>query len=158
MTKAMKPIPEGYHTLTPVLVIRGAAEAIAFYQRAFGAAERFRMAAPDGKAVGHAEIRIGDSTIMLGDEVAHQPCRSATSLGGSPVGLYLYVPDADAAFKRAVEAGAEAKMPPRDMFWGDRIGQVADPFGYTWTLATHIEDLTYAEIEARARKAHGPQG
>ena len=146
---AVKPIPEGYHTLTPSLTIRGATEAIEFYKRAFGAVELMRMPGPGGKLM-HAEIRIGDSVLMLSDEFPDMGGKSPQALGGSPVYLFVYVDDVDAVFKRAVDAGAQVRMPLADMFWGDRFGRVVDPFGHEWGLATHKEDLTPKEIAKRA--------
>ncbi len=148
-----KPIPDGYHTLTPVLSIRGAAQAIDFYKRAFGAEELFRMAAPDGR-VGHAELKVGDSRVMLGEEEPQRGCVAPTTLKGTPVSFYLYVPDADAAFQRATQAGCKVRMPVTDMFWGDRYGEVEDPFGHRWGLATHKEDLSDDEIRKRAQAFH----
>ena len=146
-----KPIPDGYHTITPGFCVRGAAQAIDFYSRAFGAKERMRLMKPDGKTVAHAELQIGDSVFMLGEEDAAMGARSAQTLGGSPVNFYIYVEDVDSAVKRALEAGAKSVMPVSDMFWGDRIGGVEDPFGQKWTLATHKEDLTPAEMEKRGQ-------
>ncbi len=146
-----KPIPDGYHTITPGLCVRGAVQAIDFYKRAFGAKERMRLITPDGKTVVHAELEIGDSLFMLGEEDPARGTRSAQSLGGTPVNFYLYVEDVDSALKRAVGAGAKTLMPVTDMFWGDRTGGVEDPFGQKWTLATHKEDLTPEEIGKRAR-------
>jgi uncharacterized glyoxalase superfamily protein PhnB len=136
MATQVKAIPDGYHTVTPYLAIRGAAEAIEFYQRAFGATETCRMPGPDGRLM-HAEIRIGDSNVMLGDECPEMGALSPLSRGGATGGLCLYVPDVDASFGRAVGAGATVKMPPMDMFWGDRYCKVVDPFGHEWSLATH---------------------
>ena len=130
--------------------IRGAAGAIEFYKRAFGAQEVMRMPAPGGNTVMHAEIKIGDSIIFVGDEFPDMGCRSPESLGGSAASLHIYVPDVDAAFKRAMDAGAKVRMPVMDMFWGDRYGKVADPFGHEWGLATHKEDLKPDEIAKRA--------
>jgi PhnB protein len=146
----VKAIPEGYHTVTPHLVVRGADRAIDFYKRAFGAEEQFRIAAPDGKSLMHAEIKIGSSIVFLGDESPDMGCRSPQSLGGSAGSLNLYVEDVDAAFQRAVAAGAQVKMPVTDMFWGDRYGRVLDPFGHEWGLATHKEDVSPGEIAKRA--------
>ena len=146
----VRAIPAGFHTVTPGLSVRGAAEAIEFYKRAFGAQEVMRMPGTDGKTIMHAEVRVGNSHIFLADEFPDMGCRSPQSLGGSTAALYLYVPDVDAAFKRAVEAGAQVKMPVMDMFWGDRFGRVADPFGHEWGLATHKEDLTPGEMAKRA--------
>ena len=148
--KLVRPTPKGYHTATPYLVVRGAAQAIEFYKRAFGAEELARMPAPDGRTVMHAELKIGDSIVMLADESPGMGCRSPESLGGSTASLHLYVKDVDAAFKRALAAGAQARMPVADMFWGDRYGKVADPFGHEWGLATHKEDLSPEEIGRRA--------
>ena len=150
MTKA---IPEGFHSVTPMFMFKDARKAIEFYKSAFGAQERFAMPGPDGKGVMHAEVRIGDSIIMMGEESPQQPCKSAETMGGSPINFYLYVENVDAAFRRALEAGAEARMPVQDMFWGDRAGSVQDPFGYSWMLATHIKDLTPQEIQEGAKAA-----
>ncbi len=142
-------IPPGYHTATPYLIINGAARALEFYKQAFGATELMRMAGPDGK-VGHAEIRIGDSNIMLADECPEMQARSPQALGGTPVSLMLYLEDADAVIARAVSAGANVLRPVQDQFYGDRSGTIADPFGHTWTIATHKEDLSPEEIGKRA--------
>jgi PhnB protein len=150
MTKA---IPEGFHTVTPMFMFKDARKAIAFYKRAFGAEERFAMPGPDGKGVMHAELRIGDSIIMMGDENPQQPCKSAETIGASPISFYLYLENVDEAFRIALEAGAEARMPVEDMFWGDRAGTVQDPFGYSWMLATHTKDLTPEEIQQGAQAA-----
>jgi PhnB protein len=139
----VKPIPEGFHTVTPFLVLKDAHRAIEFYKRAFGAEERFRMPTPDGK-VGHAELQIGDSIVML-SEAIQEPITSAS--------MYLYVPNVDAVCQRAVAAGAQATMPPTDMFWGDRFGRVTDPFGVRWGIATHTEDVSPEEIGRRAAQA-----
>ena len=149
--RSVRPIPEGYHTLSPALAVRNAAEAIEFYKRAFGAQELFRMTAPDGQAVWHAEIQIGDSRLMLGDEMPDMGVRAPTSLGGSPVSLHLYVEDADATFQRALDAGATVSMPIEDAFWGDRYGKVTDPFGHEWSIAAHQEDVSEEEIRRRAQ-------
>ena len=146
---SVKPIPDGYHTATPYLIVTGAASALEFYKQAFGAVELFRMAAPDGR-IGHAEMQIGDSRIMLADEFPDMGFRSPQSLGGTPVGLMLYVEDVDARFSRAVAAGAKVVRPVKDQFYGDRSGTLTDPFGHSWTLATHIEDLTMAEVQKRS--------
>ena len=150
MTKRAKSIPEGYHTITPHLVVRGAGRAIEFYERAFGAEELMRMPGPDGKSIMHAELRIGDSIVFLSDEFPDMGCRSPQSLGGTATALHLYVEDVDAAFKRAVEAGATVRMPVADMFWGDRYAKIADPFGHEWGMGTHKENLTPDEIRKRA--------
>jgi PhnB protein len=144
-------IPEGTHNVTPHLVVNGGARAIDFYAAAFGAIEHYRMPGPGG-SVAHAEIQIGDSVVYLADEFpGGSP--SPRSLRGSPVVLHLYVEDADAAFARAVRAGARVKMPLMDMFWGDRYGQVTDPFGHTWSIATHTEDVSPEEMARRAETA-----
>jgi len=142
----VKPIPDGYHTITPYLTIKGASEAMAFYKKAFGAEETTRMSGPDGKSVMHAEMKIGDSLFMLGEEWPGMS-KGPISLGGSPVGLFLYVQDVDAAYQRAVSAGATSEQPPTDMFWGDRYAKLKDPFGHQWSIGTHKKDLTPAEIE-----------
>ncbi len=152
MSKAAKPVPEGYRTVTPYLIIRDAAKAIEFYKKAFGAVERFRMPTPDGK-LAHAEIQIGDSMIMIADENPEWGVQSPQALNGSPVSVFLYVPDVDATFKQAVAAGASEAMPVADMFWGDRYGKVVDPFGHKWDIATHVEDVSPAEMEERMKKA-----
>jgi uncharacterized glyoxalase superfamily protein PhnB len=152
----VKPIPEGYPTLTPSLTVRDAAQAIEFYKKAFGAQERFRMPTPDGRLVAHAELKIGDSVFMLADEMPEMPgqeCRSPLALEGTPVSFYVYVEDVDAVFERAVAAGATVKMPVQEAFWGDRMGMVADPSGHLWALATHIEDLSPEELAERGREA-----
>ncbi len=151
MTKATKPIPEGYHTVTPHLVVDGAGEAIEFYKKAFGAEESFRMPSPDGKVM-HAEIRIGNSPIMLADEFPEYGSMGPKSVGGSPVVVHLYVNDVDATVERAVKAGAKVTMPVMDMFWGDRYGKLEDPFGHKWSVATHTQDLTPDEIAEGAKK------
>ena len=152
MAKATKAIPEGHHTVTPHLVLRNASEAIDFYKKALGAQELGRMTSPDGK-IGHAELKIGDSIIFLADEFQGAPnCpKSPQTVGASTVTLMLYVPDVDTTFKQAVSAGAKETMPVSDMFWGDRYGTFTDPFGHTWGVATHKEDLTKEEVEERAK-------
>jgi PhnB protein len=153
----VKPIPEGYHSITPYLIIRGAAEAIEFYKKSFGATELFRFPGPDGK-IGHAEIRIGNSPIMIADEFADMGYNGPQSLGGSPVSIMLYVDDVDAVFKRAVEAGATVKEALQDKFYGDRMGTLTDPFGHRWHVATHKEDVSMEEMQRRAKAAgHGGQ-
>jgi PhnB protein len=149
---AVKPIPDGYHTATPYLIVSGAAKALDFYKKAFGAKELFRMPMADGR-VGHAEIRIGDSNIMLADEFPERGAKSATTLGGTPVGICLYVEDVDALFDRAVAAGATVRYPVKDQFYGDRSGTVVDPFGLQWTVATHKEDVPPQELQRRAEAA-----
>jgi uncharacterized glyoxalase superfamily protein PhnB len=144
-----KSIPEGYTTITPFLIVNDAAGAIEFYRRAFGAEERYRIAAPGGK-IAHAEIRIGHSILMLADE--GNGCRSAGALGGSPVNFYVYVENVDRAHARAVSEGCRSQMSPQEMFWGDRVGEVEDPYGFKWTVATHTRDLTPEEIEKGGRE------
>ena len=144
-----KPIPDGYHTVTPYLIVHQAAEAIDFYKRAFGASELMRLVAPNG-VVGHAEVKIGDSPIMLADESPDEGFRGPHSLGGSAVSILLYVEDVDTLFDRAIAAGAKALRPVTDQFYGDRAGTLEDPFGHVWTLATHKEDLSPTEINKRA--------
>ena len=148
----VKPVPDGMHAITPYLVCAGAADAIAFYVRAFGATEIMRLPTPDGKLM-HASVRIGDSMVMLNDEFPEMGALGPKSRGGSSVTLHLFVPDVDAAFARAVAAGATVKMPPTDMFWGDRYGLLEDPFGHSWSMATRLRDLSPAEIAATAREA-----
>jgi uncharacterized glyoxalase superfamily protein PhnB len=145
MSSEVKPIPDGMHSLTPYLVCKNAAEAIAFYTKAFNAVEQFRLPAPDGKVM-HATLKIGDSMLMLTDEWPEHQMFDPNTLKGSPVTIHLYVPDVDASFKQAVEAGAVARMPVTDMFWGDRYGHVQDPFGHKWSIATHKRDLSPEEI------------
>lgn len=152
MKMNVKPIPEGCQTLTPLLTVQNAAGVIDFYKKAFDAEERFRMPTPDGKWIDHAELKIGDSILMLSDEMPGQECRSPLSLGGTPVGFYMCVEDVDIAFKAAIDASAKVKTPVQDMFWGDRVGVLVDPSGHVWTLATHVEDLTLEEIEKRGRE------
>jgi PhnB protein len=147
-----KPIPDGYRTATPYLIVKGAAEAIEFYKRAFGATEMLRMADPQGK-VGHAEIKIGDSVIMLADEHPAMGYRSPRSLGGSSVSILLYLEDVDGVFERAVKAGAKAQRPVMNQFYGDRSGTLEDPFGHVWTVATHVEDVPPEEMKRRAQAA-----
>ena len=147
-----KPIPEGYHTATPYLIIRGAADAIEFYKKAFGATELFRFPAPGGK-IGHAEIKIGDSPIMLADEYPEMGYKGPQSLGGSPVSLMIYVEDVDTIFNRAIAAGASVKEAVQDKFYGDRIGTLTDPFGHVWHVSTHKEDVSVEEMERRAKAA-----
>ena len=149
---SVKPIPEGYHSVTPYLIVRGGAEAIDFYKRAFGATELFRFPTPDGK-IGHAEIKIGDSPIMLADEYPDMGYKGPQSLGGSPVSIMIYVEDVDAVFNQAVAAGATIKEALSDKFYGDRMGTVTDPFGHVWHVATHKEDVSMEEMQQRM-KAH----
>lgn len=154
MSSTVKPIPDGYHSVTPYLIIKNAADAIEFYKKAFGATELLRMSQPDGK-VGHAEIKIGDSPIMLADEFPEMGHKSPATLGGSPVSLMIYVEDVDAVFNKAVAEGAEAQRPLENKFYGDRSGSLIDPFGHLWHIATHIEDVPEEEMHKRAAAAHG---
>jgi PhnB protein len=148
MTK-VKPVPEGYHRVTPYLIVDGAAKALDFYRSVFGATERMRMPAPGGK-VGHAEIAIGDSVIMLADEHPEIGARAPRAFGGSPVSIHLYVDDVDTTVKAAVGAGAKLLRPVEDQFYGDRSGTIEDPFGHHWHVATHKEDVAPDEMERRA--------
>jgi len=154
MAGNVKAIPDGFGTVTPHIVIKGAAQAIDFYKKAFGAEELFRMPGPDGQSIMHAEIKIGNGIVMICEEFPEM-CRSPKTLGGTPVTVHLYVEDADKAFDRAVKAGATASMPPSDMFWGDRYGKVTDPFGHEWSIATHKEDVTPEECGKRAAAFFG---
>ena len=146
-----KPIPDGYHSVTPHLVVKGAPQALEFYHKAFGAEELYRLPGPDGSIV-HAEMRIGDSIVMLGEEAPRMGAKSPRTLGGSGSSILIYVKDADAAFSRAVAAGAKEKKPLEDMFWGDRYGMVTDPFGHEWAIATHTEDVPPEEMASRMAK------
>jgi PhnB protein len=154
MTDNVKPIPDGYHTVTPYLTIKNAAAALDFYKQAFGAEECFRMTDPQGK-VGHAEIRIGDSSIMLCDEFPEMGGTSPDTLGGSPVMIHLYVEQVDALVDRAVKAGGRLERPVADQFYGDRAGMVVDPFGHKWWIATHVEEVAPDEIKKRAAAMFG---
>ena len=150
MAGKVNPVPAGYHTVTPYLVVKGGSEALDYYKQAFGATGINRMDAPDGKIM-HAEFKIGDSMVMLSEEMG--PNRSPQSLGGSPVSIFLYVEDVDSVFNQAVKAGAKPDMPPQDMFWGDRFCKLTDPFGHLWALATHVEDVAPEEMGKRAQAA-----
>jgi len=150
-SQKVKPIPEDMHTVTPHLVCAGASDAIAFYVKAFGAVEAARITRPGGKLM-HAMVRIGDSAVMLVDENPEWKALGPKAIGGTPVTLHLYVEDADAVFARAVAAGAEAKMPVSEMFWGDRYGVLTDPFGHSWSVATHVRDATPEEMQAAMAK------
>ena len=143
---SVKPVPEGYHTITPHLIVRDAAGAIEFYKQAFGAKDRGVMKGPDGKVM-HAELQIGDSIVMLADEMPEFGSRSPQSIGGSPTGLHIYTDNVDAAFDRAVKAGAQVEMPVMEQFWGDRYGKLKDPFGHSWSVATHVKDLSAEEMK-----------
>jgi PhnB protein len=149
MASNVKPIPDGYHSVTPYLVVDGAAAAIEFYKKAFGATEVMRMPAPGGR-IGHAEIKIGDSHVMLADENPEMNARSPKSVGGSPISLLLYVEDVDKTVERAVAAGAKLNRPVEDKFYGDRMGGIEDPFGHQWYLGTHIEDVSPEEMRKRS--------
>ncbi len=149
---AVKPVPEGMHTITPHLVCAGAAEAIEFYKKAFGAVEMCKLEGPDGRLM-HGAIRIGDSMLMLVDEIPECGALSPGALKGSPVTIHLQVEDADSTFAQAVAAGAKVKMPLADMFWGDRYGCLEDPFGHQWSVATHIEDVSPEQLKEAAKNA-----
>ncbi|KVW81861.1 VOC family protein [Burkholderia ubonensis] len=157
MSTSVKPIPEGMRTLTPHLICAGAADAIEFYRQAFNAVERVRLPAPNGKLM-HACLTIGDSTLMLVDEMPEHGALGPKALKGTPVCLHLFVPDVDAAIAQAAAAGAKVTMPAADMFWGDRYGQVEDPFGHRWSLATHQRDLTPEQIRDAMASAPGCGG
>jgi PhnB protein len=154
MTSKVNYTPEGYHSVTPYLIVGDAAKAIEFYKEAFGATELFRMEAPGGK-IGHAEIKIGNSPIMLGDEMPEMGYLSPQSLGGTPVTLMIYIEDVDAVADRAVAAGAQVLKPVADQFYGDRSGSFADPFGHQWHIATHKEDVSAEELNKRAAALYG---
>jgi len=163
MAKAVRPIPEGHHAVTPHIVVRGAAKAIDFYQRAFGAEEVFRMAMPGSDHIMHAEVKIGGSHVFLADEFDGENCpgggpRSPQALGGTSLAIHLYVNDVDAVFASATAAGATVVMPVTDMFWGDRFGQVKDPFGHCWSIATHKEDVPPEEMGQRAAACFAGMG
>jgi PhnB protein len=143
---AVKPVPDGYHSVTPYLIIKGANRAIEFYKNSFGAQEIMRFPGPNG-TIGHAELRIGDSVIMLADE--QQSHRGPEAFGGSPVSLMIYVPDVDKAFKQAIANGAKETRPVQDQFYGDRSGNLVDPFGHVWTVSTHVEDVSAEEMQRR---------
>src|SRR5918999_2353845 len=146
---AVQPVPEGYHTVTPYLAVDNAAEAIDFYRRAFGAKERVRMPGP-GDTVMHAELEIGDSHVMLSDPFPQASTTPPKELGGTSASVFMYVEDIDSVYRQAIDAGATSLMEPDDMFWGDRFGSVQDPFGHSWTIATHIEDLEPEEMQRRS--------
>jgi PhnB protein len=157
MTDQVKAVPEGFHTLTPHIVVRGGNQAIDFYTRALGAVEVMKMDGPDGKLM-HAELRIGDSVLMVSDEFPEYGSKAPDPSAGTSVTLNLYVDDCDAVFNRAVESGASSKMAPADQFWGDRYGQFVDPFGHTWSVATHIKDLSEDEVRQGAAAAMSSGG
>jgi uncharacterized glyoxalase superfamily protein PhnB len=152
MAKTTKGIPRGTHTLTPHLIVRDAAKAIDWYKKALGAEEVLRLPMPDGRGIMHAEMKIGDSRFYMGEESPQWEALSPQSLKGSPVSLHIYVQNADAAFKRAVDAGATAKMPVADQFWGDRYGKIQDPFGHQWSIATQIKVMTPEQIAKGAKE------
>ncbi len=151
MAGKVKPIPDGYNTVTPYLIVDGAAAAIEFYKKIFGAKEVMRMPAPGGR-IGHAEVKIGDSHVMLADENPDMNARSPKSVGGSPISLLLYVDDVDKTVDRAIAAGAKLKRPVADQFYGDRTGGIEDPFGHQWYVATHIEDVSPEEMQKRSKE------
>jgi PhnB protein len=153
MTNRINPIPAGFHTLTPHLVVKGASQAIEFYKKAFGAEEIGRLPGPDGKSLMHASIKIGDSPLFLVDEMPQMGSLGPHGLGGTPVTIHVYVEDVDAVFSQAVAAGAQVRMPLADMFWGDRYGLLTDPFGHSWSVASHKRDLTPEEIRKGAQEA-----
>ena len=150
MTANVNPVPDGYHTITPYIIIKDAERAIEFYKKSFNAEERHRMYGPDNKTIAHAEIRIGDSAIMLSEESKEMKSFSPQTVGGNPVWLYVYVNDVDSTFNQAVSAGATVIQPVNDAFWGDRVGSLKDPFGYQWSIATHKKDLSPEEIKKAA--------
>jgi PhnB protein len=153
MTDSVKPIPDGYHSITPYLVVKRGTDAIEFYKKAFDAEERFRMNGPDGKSIGHAELKIGDSVFMLADEFPQMKCFSPETIGGSAVSMYLYVSDVDTIFNKAISAGASMIEPVTDKFYGDRSGYLKDPIGHLWSVATHKKDLSPDEIKKAADTA-----
>jgi PhnB protein len=148
----VKKIPEGYHSITPALIVKNGDAAIEFYKKGFGAEERHRMKSPDGR-VAHAELKLGDSVFMLSDEYPEMKCHSPNSIGGSPVSMYVYVEDVDALFDKAVSAGAKVLDPVKDQFWGDRHGRLEDPFGHLWSIATHKKDLSEEEMKSAVEAA-----
>lgn len=152
MAKHVSPIPQGFHSVTPYLSVHNAAQALEFYKRAFGAQELMRTKDPQGK-VSHAEIKIGDSVVMLAEETPNSGLRSPQSIGATTASVFLYVNDADSTFKQAVSAGAKSQQPVTEMFWGDRYGRLTDPFGHSWSVATHIEDVSPEEMNRRAQEA-----
>jgi PhnB protein len=151
---AVKPVPDGYRSITPYVIVRGGVAAIAFYQKVFGARLRMKLDAPGGK-IGHAELEIGDSLVMLADEHPEMGALAPPTIGGTPVGLHVYLADVDAVAAKAIAAGATLKRPVADQFYGDRLGSIVDPFGHLWHISTHIEDVSPDEIARRAAALHG---
>ena len=158
MSSSHKAIPEGFNTVTPHIIVKNGAEAIEFYKKAFGAEEVFRMPGPGGQGVMHAELKIGNSRVMLADEWPQGSCRSPQTHGGTTFVIHLYVENADAAFDRATKAGAKVEMPLMDAFWGDRYGKLSDPYGHHWAIATHVKDLTPEEIDKGAQEFFASMG
>lgn len=151
----VKKIPDGYHSITPILIVKNGVKAIEFYKKAFGAKERGRMTTPDGKSIAHASLEIGDSAFMLTDEFPEMKCLSPKSIGDTPVGIFLYVEDVDKTFNQAVIEGAKVLDPVKDQFWGDRHGSIEDPFGHRWSISTHIKDLSPEELKKSRRRSNG---
>ncbi len=158
MAQKVKPVPEGFHTAAPLLIVEGAARAIEFYRQAFGATEELRLTDPESGVLLHAEVRVGDSVIMLADENERWGTRSPRSLGGTPVAIHLYVEDVDVLAERAVAAGAEVLIPVADQYYGDRTGRLRDPFGHEWIVATHVEDVSPGEMQRRTDAFMRQQG
>jgi PhnB protein len=154
--KKVAPIPPGYYTVTPYLVVRGAAKAIDFYKRAFGAKEKLRMEGPDGR-IAHAEIAIGDSIVMVGDEMPQMGITAPQTVGGTTAALFIYTKNVDDAYAKAMSAGASSEQAPMNMFWGDRYAKLVDPFGHKWSMATHIEDVSPKEMARRGAEAMSQQ-
>jgi len=154
--KKVAPIPRGYSSVTPYLFLRGAVKAIDFYKQAFGAKEKLRMQGPDGK-IAHAELTIGNSIVMLGDEMPQMGITAPQTVGGTTAALFIYTKDVDALYAKATSAGCSSEQPPTDMFWGDRYAKLVDPFGHKWSMATHIEDLSPKEMAKRGAEARPPQ-
>jgi len=154
----VKKIPHGYHSITPSLIVKNGVQAIEFYKKVFGAKEIMRMMTPDGKALAHAELEIGDSKLMLADEFPQMNCLSPASIGGSPVGMFLYVEDVDQTFNQAVAQGAKVLDPVKDQFWGDRHGGIEDPFGHRWSISTHVKDLSLEEVKRAGDEAMSKMG
>ncbi|MGN6349088.1 MAG: VOC family protein [Candidatus Nitrosocosmicus sp.] len=149
----VKKIPEGYHSITPNLIVKDGIKAIEFYKKVFEAKEKMRMTTPDGKAIAHAELEIGDSRIMLVDEFPQMQCLSPSSIGNTPVSMFLYVDDVDKTFSQAVSEGSKVLDPVKDQFWGDRHGIIEDPFGHRWSISTHIKDLSQDDLKKAAEEA-----